>query len=135
MGKAFPDTPLNGRPQHLIEAAKQGHLDQMLFFPAPLTTRAPLTTTRPDDWLGVWPDVQPDVQLDVRLNARPGVRPDGRRRRPRRQWRRKKHLIEAAPFGCLDQMLKTAVQSSQRGVWQGHSQKAKYWGVRGQRPS
>ena len=24
--------PLNGRPQHLIEAAKRGRLDQMLFF-------------------------------------------------------------------------------------------------------
>ena len=38
--------PLNGRPQHLIEAAKRGRLDQMLFFSAPLTTRAPSTTVR-----------------------------------------------------------------------------------------
>ena len=38
------DPPLNYRPQHLIEAAKQGHLDQMIFFSAPLTTRAPPTT-------------------------------------------------------------------------------------------
>ena len=34
---------LNGRPQHLIEAAKRGRLDQMLFISAPLTIRAPLT--------------------------------------------------------------------------------------------
>ena len=35
---------------------------------------------------------------------------DGRRRRPYRQRRRKKkHLIEAAPFGRLDQMLWTIV--------------------------
>ena len=33
--------PLNGRPQHLIEAAKRGRLDQMIFCSAPLTTRAP----------------------------------------------------------------------------------------------
>ena len=33
--------PLNGRPQHLIEAAKRGRLDQMILFSAPLTTRAP----------------------------------------------------------------------------------------------
>ena len=34
-------SPLNGRPQHLIEAAKRGRFDQMLLFSAPLTTRAP----------------------------------------------------------------------------------------------
>ena len=50
--------PLNGRPQHLIEAAKLGRLDQMLFFPAPLTTRAPPTTVRR-------PDARPDVRSDV----------------------------------------------------------------------
>ena len=33
--------PLNGRSSHLIEAAKRGRLDQMIFFSAPLTTRAP----------------------------------------------------------------------------------------------
>ena len=33
--------PRNGGPQHLIEAAIQGLLDQMIFFSAPLTTRAP----------------------------------------------------------------------------------------------
>ena len=33
LGGAAPQTPpLNGRPQHLIEAAKRGRLDQMLFF-------------------------------------------------------------------------------------------------------
>ena len=33
-GKVLPDPPgpLNGRPQHVIEAAKRGRLDQMLFF-------------------------------------------------------------------------------------------------------
>ena len=39
--------PLNGRPQHLIEAAKWGRLDQMIFFSAPLTIRAwPTSTVR-----------------------------------------------------------------------------------------
>ena len=38
--------PLNGRSSHLIEAAKRGRLDQMIFFSAPLTTRAPPTTVR-----------------------------------------------------------------------------------------
>ena len=46
-GKAPPDPPLNGRSSHLIEAAKRGRLDQMIFFSAPLTTRAPPTTVRP----------------------------------------------------------------------------------------
>ena len=36
-----PDPTLNGRPQHLIEAAKRGRLDHMISFLAPLTTRAP----------------------------------------------------------------------------------------------
>ena len=45
---------LNGRSPHLIEAAKRGRLDQMIFFSAPLTTRAPPTTVRPD----VCPDVR-----------------------------------------------------------------------------
>ena len=37
--------PQNDRPQHLIEAAKRGRLDQMLFS-APLTTRMLPTTVR-----------------------------------------------------------------------------------------
>ena len=45
-GKAPPDPPLNGRSSHLIEAAKRGRLDQMLFFSVPLTTRAPPTSVR-----------------------------------------------------------------------------------------
>ena len=45
-GKAPPDPPLNGRSSHLIEAAKRGRLDQMIFFSAPLTTHAPPTTVR-----------------------------------------------------------------------------------------
>ena len=40
-GGAKQTPPLNGRSSHLIEAAKRGRLDQMLFFSAPLTTRAP----------------------------------------------------------------------------------------------
>ena len=40
-GESPPDAPLNGHPQDLIEAAKRGRLDQMMFFSAPLTTRAP----------------------------------------------------------------------------------------------
>ena len=48
-------------------------------------------------------DVRPGVRPDV--DVQPDVRPDGRRRRACRQRRRKKnHLIEAAPFGRLDQM-------------------------------
>ena len=31
-GKAPPDPPLNGRSSYLIEAAKRGGLDQMIFF-------------------------------------------------------------------------------------------------------
>ena len=31
-GKAPPDPPLNGRSSHLIEAARRGRLDQMIFF-------------------------------------------------------------------------------------------------------
>ena len=46
-GAKPPQTPpLNGRSSHLIEAAKRGRLDQMIFFSAPLTTRAPPTTVR-----------------------------------------------------------------------------------------
>ena len=40
-GRCPPDPPLNGRSSHLIEAAKRGRLNQMFFFSAPLTTRAP----------------------------------------------------------------------------------------------
>ena len=47
--------PLNGRPQHLIEAAKRGRLNQMLFFSVPLTTRAQPKV----------PDARPDVRPDV----------------------------------------------------------------------
>ena len=36
--------PLSDRLQHLIEAAKRGRLDQMIFFSPPLTTLAPPTT-------------------------------------------------------------------------------------------
>ena len=45
-GQSPPRPPLNGRSSHLIEAAKRGRLDQMIFFSAPLTTRAPPTTVR-----------------------------------------------------------------------------------------
>ena len=52
----------------------------------------------------------PKIRPDVRPGVRPDVRPDGRRRRACRQRRRKKnHLIEAAPFGRLDQMWRTTV--------------------------
>ena len=45
-GAKPPQTPLlNGRSSHLIEAAKRGRLDQMIFISAPLTTRVP--TGRP----------------------------------------------------------------------------------------
>ena len=46
-GAKPPQTPpLNDRSSHLIEAAKRGRLDQMIFFSAPLTTRAPLGRVR-----------------------------------------------------------------------------------------
>ena len=49
-----------------------------------------------------------NVRPGVRSGVRPGVRPDGRRQRLCRQRRRKKnHLIQAALFGPLDQMLRT----------------------------
>ena len=32
LGQSPPRPPLNDHPQHLIEAAKRGRLDQMLFF-------------------------------------------------------------------------------------------------------
>ena len=54
---------------------------------------------------GLRSDVRPGVRPGVWPDVRPDVRPDGRRRRTCRQRRRKKnHLIEAAPFGRLDQM-------------------------------
>ena len=57
---------------------------------------------------------------------------DGRQRRPCRQRRRKKkHLIEAAPFGRLDQMLSTAVQG---GLWEGFAPPARNQGVWGAAP-
>ena len=59
-GKAPPDPSLNGRSSHLIEAAKRGRLDQMIFFSAPLTTRAPPTI--------VWP-VTILMWCHVRTNA------------------------------------------------------------------
>ena len=71
-GQNTPQTPpLNGRLQHLIEAAKRGRLDQMPFFSSPLTTRAPQTTVRPD----AWPDVRPnqsalDNLLDPVINQK-----------------------------------------------------------------
>ena len=69
-GAKPPQTPriLNDRPQHLIEAAKRGRLDQMIFFSAPLTTRVPPTTVRPD--------VRPNARPNVRPNARPNARHD-----------------------------------------------------------
>ena len=45
--------PLNGRSSHVIESAKRGRLDQMIFCSAPLTTRAPPTNVRPDVRPGV----------------------------------------------------------------------------------
>ena len=72
--KPSQDPPLNGRPQHLIEAAKRGRLDQMLFFSAPLTTRAPPTT--------VWPDDRPGVRPAKGPAGRPPSRPAGRPPRP-----------------------------------------------------
>ena len=44
---------------------------------------------------------------------------------------KKKHLIEAAPFGCLDQMLSTIVWGR---VWGGFVPPAKNHGVWGQHP-
>ena len=43
---------LNGRLQHLIEAAKRSRLDQMLFFSATLTTWAPPKTVSLEEGVG-----------------------------------------------------------------------------------
>ena len=60
-GAKPPQTPpLNGRSSHLIEAAKRGRLDQMIFFSAPLTTQAPPTTVQPDARRHARRDVAPD---------------------------------------------------------------------------
>ena len=66
--KPYQTPRLKGCSSHLIEAAKLGGLDQMIFFSVLLTTRAPLTTVQPDD--------RPDVQLDVWPDAWPDVRPN-----------------------------------------------------------
>ena len=50
--------PLNGRSSHLIEAAKRGRLDQMIFFDAA--------------------DDRPAGRLAGRLAGRPAERPNGR---------------------------------------------------------
>ena len=74
-GSLPPQTtsPLNGRPQHLIEAAKRGHLDRLnvFFFGTADDTGAaddrpagrPLLDTRPDVRLDVWPNARPVVRL------------------------------------------------------------------------
>ena len=64
-------------------------------------------------WPGIRLDVQPGVTAAVRPDVRPAERPAGRLAGP--SWAapvssavpKKKHLIEAAPFGRLDQMLRT----------------------------
>ena len=64
---------------------------------------------------GVRPDVRPSVTVGARTDVRPAERPAGR---PAGRSSaapvssaapKKKHLIEAAPFGRLDQMLRTTV--------------------------
>ena len=64
---------------------------------------------------GVRPDVRPSVTAGVRTEVRPAKRPAGR---PAGRSlaapvssaaRKKRHLIEAAPFGRLDQMLRMTV--------------------------
>ena len=62
--------PLNGRSSHLIEAAKRGRLDQIIFFSAPLTTRAPPTTVQPDVWLDAWPNARPNARPNIRCLKR-----------------------------------------------------------------
>ena len=74
MAKPPQNPPLNGRPQHLIEAA--GAASIKCFFSAPLTTRAPPTTVQPDVRPGVQQDVRLDIWPNVRPNARPNARPD-----------------------------------------------------------
>ena len=49
-------------------------------------------------------DVRPGVQLDVQPGVRPDVRPDVRAAPVSSAAPKKNHLIEAAPFGRLDQM-------------------------------
>ena len=52
---------VNGRSSHLIEAAKRGRLDQMIFFGAVDDTGADDDRPAGRDRPGVWPNVQPDA--------------------------------------------------------------------------
>ena len=62
-------------------------------------------------WGYIWPGVSAAVRKDVRPAERPAGRPAGRSSvAPVSSAAPKnKHLIEAAPFGRLDQMLRTTV--------------------------
>ena len=57
----------------------------------------------------VWGDVRPGVTAGVRPDVRPAERPAGRPAGRSSAAPKKKHLIEAAPCGRLDQMLRTTV--------------------------
>ena len=61
--------PLKGRSSHLIEAAKRGRLDQMIFFSAPLTTRAP--PGRPPGRPAKRPAERPKLKTPIHLNYNP----------------------------------------------------------------
>ena len=51
-------------PRPPAPSAKWGRLEEMIFFSAPLTTRAPPTTVRPD----VRPNARPNARRNVRPN-------------------------------------------------------------------
>ena len=78
-GKAPPDPPRNGRSSNLIEAAKRGRLDQMIFF------------------FGAADDTR--AADDRRPNARPNTRPKptGMRRR------RSQELINIGTYSELSE--------------------------------
>ena len=70
--------PLNGRSSHLIEAAKRGRLDQMIFFSAPLTAADDTRAARTSGWMpGRTPGRTPDVSTRRRVqrtNLKPKIK-------------------------------------------------------------
>ena len=71
-GKASPDNLLNGRLKHLIEAAKRGRLDQMLFFGAANDRPAGRPAGQPAEHPAEHPAERPAERLAERPSERPG---------------------------------------------------------------
>ena len=83
--------------------------------------------------VGVWGDVRPGVTAGIQPDVRPAEclagRPAGRSP-VSSAAPKKKHLIEAAPFGRLDQMLWTTVEGAEGpGGLCPSSQNRGFWGA------